>query len=106
MASAIFGGSLLGIVGRFPARYITAMSGGQALAGIFAALTEICSLWLGASPVVSALLYFVIGDAMLFFSLVSYIFLQKAVSVVVFITCLLLFSLFNFYPYSPRYQEH
>lgn len=78
MASAIFGGSLLGIVGRFPARYITAMSGGQALAGIFAALTEISSLWLGASPVVSALLYFVIGDAMLFFSLVSYIFLQKA----------------------------
>lgn len=85
VASAIFGGSLLGIVGRFPARYITAMSGGQALAGIFAALTEISSLWLGASPVVSALLYFVIGDAMLFFSLVSYIFLQKAVRFAIFL---------------------
>ncbi|XP_033225226.1 equilibrative nucleoside transporter 1 [Belonocnema kinseyi] len=77
MISAIFGGGLLGISGRFPPRYITAMSGGQALGGILAALADIFCLWLGASPVVSALLYFVIGDAILFFSLVSYIFLQK-----------------------------
>ncbi|KAG8037752.1 hypothetical protein G9C98_005963 [Cotesia typhae] len=49
--SAIFGGTLMGIVGRFSPRYITAMSGGQALGGIFTALTEICSLWIGASPV-------------------------------------------------------
>ena len=82
MASAVFGGSLLGIIGYFPPRYITAMSAGQALAGIFAALAEIFSLWLGASPVVSALLYFSIGDLMLFCSLLSYIFLQKAVRIV------------------------
>ncbi|XP_076672350.1 equilibrative nucleoside transporter 1 [Andrena cerasifolii] len=77
-ASAIFGGSLMGIVGRFSPNYITAMSSGQALGGIFTAITEICSLWIGASPVLSGLVYFIIGDAVLFLSLIAYIVLEKA----------------------------
>lgn len=77
-ASAIFGGSLMGIVGRFSPKYITAMSSGQALGGIFTALTEICSLWIGASPVLSGLVYFIIGDVILFLSLLAYIFLERA----------------------------
>lgn len=77
-ASAIFGGSLMGIVGRFSPKYITAMSSGQALGGLFTALTEICSLWIGASPVLSGLVYFIIGDAILFFSLIAYIILERA----------------------------
>ncbi|KAG7213809.1 hypothetical protein KM043_003025 [Ampulex compressa] len=77
-ASAIFGGSLMGIVGRFSPKYITAMSGGQALGGIFTALTEICSLWIGASPIVSGLVYFIIGDSLLLFSLIAYIILERA----------------------------
>ncbi|XP_077276238.1 equilibrative nucleoside transporter 1 isoform X2 [Temnothorax americanus] len=77
-ASAIFGGSLMGIVGKFSPKYITAMSGGQALGGIFTALTEICSLWIGASPVFSGLVYFIIGDAVLLLSLIAYILLEKA----------------------------
>ena len=77
-ASAIFGGSLMGIVGRFSPSYITAMSSGQALGGIFTAITEICSLWIGASPVLSGLVYFIIGDAVLFLSLIAYIVLEKA----------------------------
>ncbi|CAD6236026.1 GSCOCG00008056001-RA-CDS [Cotesia congregata] len=75
--SAIFGGTLMGIVGRFSPRYITAMSGGQALGGIFTALTEICSLWIGASPVVSGLVYFIIGDVVLLFSFIAYIVLEE-----------------------------
>ncbi|XP_063975282.1 equilibrative nucleoside transporter 2 [Diachasmimorpha longicaudata] len=75
--SAIFGGSLMGIVGRFNPKYITAMSSGQALGGIFTALTEILSLWIGASPVVSGLVYFIIGDIVLLCSLIAYIFLER-----------------------------
>ncbi|XP_014296757.1 equilibrative nucleoside transporter 1 [Microplitis demolitor] len=75
--SAVFGGTLMGIVGRFSPKYITAMSGGQALGGIFTALTEICSLWIGASPVVSGLVYFIIGDVVLLFSFIAYIILEE-----------------------------
>lgn len=77
-ASAVFGGSLMGILGRFSPKYITAMSSGQALGGIFTAATEICSLWIGASPVLSGLVYFIIGDVILFLSLIAYIVLEKA----------------------------
>ncbi|XP_050478030.1 equilibrative nucleoside transporter 3 [Bombus huntii] len=78
-ASAIFGGSLMGIAGRFSPKYITAMSSGQALGGIITATAEICSLWIGASPVLSGLVYFIIGDVILFLSLIAYIILEKAV---------------------------
>ncbi|KZC09006.1 PREDICTED: equilibrative nucleoside transporter 3 [Dufourea novaeangliae] len=77
-ASAIFGGSLMGIVGRFSPKYITAMSSGQALGGIFTAATEICSLWIGASPILSGLVYFIVGDIILFLSLIAYIVLEEA----------------------------
>ncbi|XP_043262461.1 equilibrative nucleoside transporter 3 [Colletes gigas] len=77
-ASAIFGGSLMGIVGRLSPKYITAMSSGQALGGIFTAITEICSLWIGASPILSGLVYFIIGDVILFLSLVAYIILENS----------------------------
>lgn len=70
----------MGIAGKFSPEYITAMSGGQALGGIFTALAEVCSLWIGASPVLSALVYFIIGDTMLLLSLIAYVVLERAVS--------------------------
>lgn len=70
----------MGIVGKFSPKYITAMSGGQALGGIFTALAEICSLWIGASPILSGLVYFIIGDTMLLLSLIAYILLERSVS--------------------------
>lgn len=73
----------MGVAGRFSPKYITAMSAGQALGGIFTALTEILSLWIGASPVISGLLYFTIGDIILFASLIVYVILEKAVSKIV-----------------------
>ena len=54
------------------------MSSGQALGGIFTAITEICSLWIGASPMLSGLVYFIIGDVILFLSLIAYVMLEKA----------------------------
>lgn len=70
----------MGIVGKFSPKYITAMSGGQALGGIFTALAEVCSLWIGASPVLSGLVYFIIGDIVLLLSLIAYIMLERSVS--------------------------
>lgn len=70
----------MGIVGHFSPQYITAMSGGQALGCIFTALTEICSLWIGVSPIVSGLVYFIIGDTILILSAVAYIIMERTVS--------------------------
>lgn len=56
------------------------MSAGQALGGIFTALTEIISLWIGASHVITGLLYFTIADIVLFLSLIAYIILEREVS--------------------------
>lgn len=61
VCSAIFGGSVFGVVGKFSPVYITAVIGGQALGGIFAALAQIASLAIGASSTHSALVYFIIG---------------------------------------------
>lgn len=69
----------MGVVGKFPSKYITAMSSGQALGGIFTALVEILSLSAAANQISSGLLYFTIGDAVLLLSLISYIFLEREV---------------------------
>uniref|UniRef100_A0A6P7G1M9 Equilibrative nucleoside transporter 3-like n=1 Tax=Diabrotica virgifera virgifera TaxID=50390 RepID=A0A6P7G1M9_DIAVI len=60
--SPIFCGSLIGVVGKFSPIYITAVVGGQALGGVFAAVTQIASLAIGASSSHTALVYFVIGN--------------------------------------------
>ena len=99
-ASAIFGGSLLGIVGRFSSKYITAMSAGQALGGIFTALTEILSLWIGASPVISGLLYFIIGDVVLLLSLIAYVILEREVW-----NNILLYSIALFTTYYKKWKN-
>lgn len=78
MAGAVLNGSLFGIMGKFSPKYITAMIGGQALGGIFSAIAEIGALAVGASSIHSAFVYFMIGNAVLFLSLVSYIILSKS----------------------------
>lgn len=77
----------MGIVGKFSSKYITAMSGGQALGGIFTALVEVCSLWIGTSPVLSGLVYFIIGDIVLLLSLIAYLMLERAVNHFFFFEC-------------------
>jgi equilibrative nucleoside transporter 1/2/3 len=56
------------------------MSAGQALGGIFTALTEILSLCIGATPIISGLLYFIIGDTILLISFIAYLILEREVS--------------------------
>lgn len=72
-------GGLYGISGRFPAQYISAVVSGQALGGIFASVCEIVSLSLGVDATLSALVYFIIGVAVLILSIIAYIALTRTV---------------------------
>lgn len=79
VCSAIFGGSIFGVVGKFSPIYITAVIGGQALGGIFAALAEIAALAIGASSTHTALVYFVIGNITIVIAIVCYFVLENTV---------------------------
>ncbi|KAF2903033.1 hypothetical protein ILUMI_03151 [Ignelater luminosus] len=78
-SSAVLSGSIFGIIGKFSPKYITAVIGGQALGGMFAAVAEIIALSVGASSVHSAFVYFMVGNIMILISLVCYIVLSKTV---------------------------
>ncbi|XP_054263412.1 equilibrative nucleoside transporter 3 [Macrosteles quadrilineatus] len=77
IASAVLQSGLFGVVGRFPSRYITAVVSGQALGGVVAALANIVALWVGASAVRSALVYFVMADVFIFFAMLAYVLLSR-----------------------------
>ncbi|KAK9507984.1 hypothetical protein O3M35_007738 [Rhynocoris fuscipes] len=79
IASAILQSAIFGVVGRFPSRYIAGTVSGQALGGIMAAVAEIVSLTVGASPILSALVYFIMADIFITISILSYIFLASTV---------------------------
>lgn len=64
---------------KFSSRYITATIGGQALGGIFAAVSQIIALAIGASSVHSAFVYFMVGNVMLLISFIMYVILSKTV---------------------------
>ncbi|CAG9861538.1 unnamed protein product [Phyllotreta striolata] len=78
IVTPIFGGSVTGIVGKFSPTYITAVVGGQSLGGIFAALTQIAALAIGASSTHSALVYFIIGNLTIVLAIVSFVYLAKS----------------------------
>lgn len=79
VASAFLAGGLFGISGLFPSEYITAVVSGQALGGIFSALTEIISLTFGTSPMISAFVYFNIGNIVLLASIISYLIMSNTI---------------------------
>ncbi|GJQ65552.1 nucleoside transmembrane transporter [Trypoxylus dichotomus] len=79
VSSAILSGSIFGIMGKFSSKYITATIGGQALGGIFAAISQIIALAIGASSVHSAFVYFMVGNIMILVTLICYIMLSKTV---------------------------
>nr|CAI5869693.1 unnamed protein product [Callosobruchus analis] len=79
VCSAIFCGSIFGLVGKFSPLYITAVTGGQALGGIFAAIAQIVALSIGASSTHTALVYFIIGNLTITISIVSYVVLEKTI---------------------------
>ncbi|XP_076584890.1 equilibrative nucleoside transporter 2-like [Chaetodon auriga] len=57
--SAVLQGSLFGVVGLFPPRYSTLFMSGQGLAGIFAALAMLLSIFSNADKSLAALGYFI-----------------------------------------------
>ncbi|KAG5676007.1 hypothetical protein PVAND_005862 [Polypedilum vanderplanki] len=77
--SAILNGGLFGIAGMFSSKYITAVIGGQALGGVFTALAEVISITFATDPIISALVYFLVGTAMLIAALVLYTMLSRSV---------------------------
>lgn len=79
VSSAILSGSIFGIIGKFCPKYITAVIGGQALGGMFAAVAQIIALSIGASSVHSAFVYFMVGNIMIIISLFAYIVLSKTI---------------------------
>uniref|UniRef100_A0A1B6CLN8 Equilibrative nucleoside transporter 3 n=1 Tax=Clastoptera arizonana TaxID=38151 RepID=A0A1B6CLN8_9HEMI len=79
VASAILQSGLFGVVGKFPSKYITAAVSGQALGGILAAVSEVTSLWVGASPIRSAFVYFIMADVFILISLFTYVLLSQSI---------------------------
>nr|XP_014093599.1 equilibrative nucleoside transporter 1 [Bactrocera oleae] len=73
ICSAIMSGGIFGVAGLFPSHYMTALVSGQALGGILSALAFILVLAFGSAPDVTALIYFIIGSALVFLSIICYI---------------------------------
>ncbi len=80
VVSSIFQGGVCGLAGKFPDGYVNAVISGQALGGIFAALANIMSIAVGASPTQSAFIYFLAADVTLIISFVLYMILSSTVS--------------------------
>ena len=68
------------MAGKFPSKYMNALISGQALGGIFAASANIVSIALGASPIDSAFIYFLVADITLVVALVLYMTLCSSVN--------------------------
>lgn len=77
IATAFLCGGLFGIAGQFPSEYMTAVVSGQALGGIFSALTEIVTITFATEATVSAFTFFMIGNAVLIICLLAYIVTSK-----------------------------
>lgn len=70
-------GGLFGIAGLFPSEYMTAVVSGQALGGIFTALTFIMVLAFGAAPNATAFVFFSIGIGLIFINIVCYTIVER-----------------------------
>lgn len=70
-------GGIFGIAGLFPSEYMTAVVSGQALGGIFTALTFLVVLTFGAAPNVTAFIYFIIGSVLILISIICYAILER-----------------------------
>lgn len=70
-------GGLFGIAGLFPSEYMTAVVSGQALGGIFTALTFILVLAFGAAPNATAFIFFSIGIALILVNIICYAIVEK-----------------------------
>lgn len=95
--NAIFYGAAVGIIVQFPSKYITAFSGGSSIAGILTATNQIFALWIGTNPLTTGLMYFTIGDIVIFGTLVVYILMERQVRKNTYHACNLKNTLINVY---------
>ncbi|XP_013102561.1 equilibrative nucleoside transporter 1 isoform X2 [Stomoxys calcitrans] len=77
ICSATMSGALFGIAGLFPSEYMTAVVSGQALGGIFTALTFLMVLAFGAAPNTTAFIFFSIGIALIFLNIICYAIVER-----------------------------
>ncbi|XP_063920403.1 equilibrative nucleoside transporter 3-like isoform X2 [Zophobas morio] len=70
---AVFMVTLFEMIARFPARYLAAILSGHSICGIFAALTQIFALSIGASSTTTGLTYFSIGMFFIFLTLIGFL---------------------------------
>ncbi|XP_023301685.2 equilibrative nucleoside transporter 1 isoform X1 [Lucilia cuprina] len=77
ICSATMSGGIFGIAGLFPSEYMTAVVSGQALGGIFTALTFLVVLTFGAAPNVTAFIYFIIGSVLILINIICYGILER-----------------------------
>ena len=69
---------MLGVSGKFPPAYIGGVFSGQAVGGIFASVTSVVMVILGAKPVNQAFFCFLVAVVFLGGSLVFYIIITKS----------------------------
>lgn len=76
--AAIFQGGLLGVSGKFPPAYIGGVFSGQAVGGIFASVTSVVMIILGAQPQNQAFFCFLVAVVFLAGSLVFYLIITRS----------------------------
>ncbi|XP_017470401.1 PREDICTED: equilibrative nucleoside transporter 1 isoform X1 [Rhagoletis zephyria] len=77
VSSAVMSGGVFGVAGLFPSHYMTALVSGQALGGILSALAFVLVLAFGAPPNVTALIYFIIGSALVLLSIICFVIMSR-----------------------------
>lgn len=80
VSSAILQVTIFSVASLFPPRYISAIITGLAIGGVFAAIAQIVSLWVGASATGSAFVYFIIADVFIALSFICFLITQRTVS--------------------------
>ena len=69
---------MLGLAGKFPPAYMGGVFSGQAVGGIFASVTNVVMIALGADPLYAAFFCFLVAVAFLAGSLVFYIIVTRS----------------------------
>ncbi|XP_077997115.1 equilibrative nucleoside transporter 1-like [Glandiceps talaboti] len=77
LAGALFQGSLIGVAGVLPPEYMQSTMSGQAIAGIFASLTNILAIAAASKPESSGFGYFLSAVAAMFLCIIVYAVLLK-----------------------------
>jgi len=76
--AAIFQGGILGVAGKFPPAYMGAVFSGQAVGGIFASVSNVIFLAIGATPTQAAFFCFILSVIFLATAMVAYVFATRS----------------------------